>query len=148
MKIFLNSKAYQIFFLALLIISITIPLWHFAIGKTQVLPPIEVKIAFWAWRNKSPNQVEVDKAIHETNPTLLFLRLGQFDYGKRRIKTIRRVEGELPEKIEIHFVNNATQSLLRSFENIDTMKFAKIICETFKQDLKRSKNRSADTLYQ
>jgi len=111
--------------------------------KPRVLAVHEVPIAYWAWRTNAPDPVDVEKAFKVTNAKTLFVRSGQFDFDGADIRRIRPAEGTLPPWVEIHLVYNATPDLLKELETLDTGVFARAIAETYKADLVRSRNESA-----
>src|SRR5436853_211923 len=78
----------------------------------------EVPIAFWAWRNQSPTEMDVRAAIETTHARALFLRAGQIDYQDKKLRRIRAVTGSLPTGIDLHLVYNGTRSLLAQLETV------------------------------
>ena len=124
---------------------LAVPLFGFihVINKPRVLAVDEVPIAYWAWRTNAPGPVDVEKAFAVTHAKTLFIRAGQIDLGKKKFKRIRPLEGRMPSWVELHLVYNATPDLLHNLESVDLDAFATTISETYKADLVRSRNESA-----
>ena len=124
---------------------LVVPLFGFihVINKPRVLAVDEVPIAYWAWRTNAPGPVDVEKAFAVTDAKTLFIRAGQIDLGKKKFKRIRPLEGRMPSWVELHLVYNATPELLRELDSIDLDALATTIAETYKVDLIRSRNESA-----
>jgi hypothetical protein len=80
----------------------------------------------------------VRQAFQGTQARTLFLRMGQFDYQDGTLRRIRNPRGTLPRGIELHFVYNATRSLLAQLENVDDTLLASSIYEAFAKDTERS----------
>src|SRR5258705_12891254 len=55
----------------------------------------EVPVAFWAWRNQTPDGGEVRAAIASTGARAIFLRAGQIDLASGKLSRIRAVNGPL-----------------------------------------------------
>src|SRR5262245_16373691 len=60
----------------------------------------DVPIAFWAWRNQTPNEADTRRAIEITRARALFLRAGQIDYQQGKLLRIRVVTGALPHNVD------------------------------------------------
>lgn len=103
----------------------------------------QVPIAFWAWRNEAPSQVDVGRAMQRTRARTLFLRAGQIDFQDGKLQRIRSVGGRLPQGIELHLVYNATRALLAQLENVDENSLAASLSETFAKDLERGRSDQA-----
>ena len=97
----------------------------------------EVPIAFWSWRNQSPDQADVIDAIKKARATKLFVRAGQIDYHDGRASRIRALSGSFPRDIELHLVYNATRTLLDEFEKVDPQSLAACVASAYKEDLGR-----------
>ncbi len=95
----------------------------------------EVPVAFWAWRNETPTQADVQAALGSTRGTTLFLRAGQFDISENGIDRIRSATGPFPAAPELHLVFNSTRKLLNEFESIDPDRFARKIADTYLSDV-------------
>jgi hypothetical protein len=121
--------------LAALLIAVT------EIASSQrIWAPQEVPVAFWSWRLETPSQIDLNEAIRQTAARTLFLRAGQIDYEGGKLARIRPVSGPIPAGISIHLVYNATRSLLKSFEQIDTDAAGETIAGAFTDDLIRARN--------
>src|SRR5262245_53494732 len=115
-----------------------LPLLHAAITAPRTWAADETPVAFWAWRAQAPGAGEIEQVKRYTGATLLFLRAGQLDYEKGRLRRIRAVEGRLPNAIETHLVYNATRDLLAGFEKIEPAAIAQLAVETFNADFDRA----------
>src|SRR5262249_19860231 len=122
----------------LLVLMCGLPLLHALITAPRAWAADETPVAFWAWRKQAPATVEVEQAMRQTRATRLFLRAGQLDYERGRLRRIRAVEGKLPGAIETHLVYNATRGLLSEFEKIEPAALAQVVTETFTADLDRA----------
>lgn len=111
---------------------------RFSATRPRVWKPAEVRIAFWAWRNETPTQMEVQRAVNEAQARTLFLRAGQIDVETETLERIRPIRGAFPRGIELHLVYNATPQLLTNFERLDAASLASVISETYKQDTARA----------
>lgn len=100
--------------------------------------PSEVEVAFWAWRDQTPAQEDVDRAVAETGARTLFLRAGQFDHARGKVTRVRAVAGEFPENVALHLVYNATPALLSDFEGVGERALAASAAETFREDSGRA----------
>ncbi len=100
--------------------------------------PGEVPVAFWAWRNETPAQGDVDRAARETGARTLFLRAGQMDADGARVTRVRAVSGRMPSGIELHLVYNATPRLLAEFGRVEESALADAFAETFRADSERA----------
>jgi hypothetical protein len=103
----------------------------------------EVPVAFWAWRNQSPTQIDVQRAIETTHARTLFLRAGQIDWRDKKLRRIRSVTGLLPTGIDLHLVYNGTRSLLAQLEAVDENQLASTIAAAFQEDLSRAEREHA-----
>src|SRR5262245_42957127 len=115
-----------------------LPLLHAAITAPRTWAAAETPVAFWAWRTEAPESKEIEQAQRLTGAKLLFLRAGQFDYERGKLRRIRAVEGQMPGAVEIHLVYNATRDFLTGFENIEPKALAQAAAETFTTDLDRA----------
>ena len=77
-------------------------LLHAAITAPRTWAAGETPIAFWAWRAQVPAAAEIEQVKRQTGASLIFLRAGQLDFEKGRLRRIRPVEGKLPNEIETH----------------------------------------------
>jgi hypothetical protein len=111
---------------------------RFHATRPRVWKPAEVRVAFWSWRNETPTQAEVERAVNEAHALTLFLRAGQIDVANEALKRIRPASGVFPQGIELHLVYNATPALLTNFERLDAASLASVISETYKQDAARA----------
>jgi hypothetical protein len=111
--------------------------------KPRVWPAVEVPIAFWAWRNQTPTEVDVRAAIDKTQARAIFLRAGQIDYQSGKLSRIRPVSGPLPQGIDLHLVYNATRSLLAQLEQIDENVLAETIAAAYLTDTERASQQNA-----
>jgi Protein of unknown function (DUF3142) len=103
----------------------------------------EVPVAFWSWRNQTPSEADVRAAVETTNAHAIFLRAGQIDFQDGKLSRIRSVQGPLPKGIDLHFVYNATRSLLAQLENVDERTLAGSIAEAFQEDAHRAEHEHA-----
>jgi len=103
----------------------------------------EIPVAFWSWQNETPDNSDIQQAIDQAGAQSLFLRAGQIDYETGRPKRIRAVRGEMPRRLELHLVYNATRGLLFRFEHIDPDELASAIYETFAEDCARAERDGA-----
>ncbi len=115
-----------------------LPLLQAVISAPRAWTVAETPVAFWAWRAQAPTTVEIEQVNRQTGATLLFLRAGQLDYEKGRLRRIRGVEGRLSNAIETHLVYNATRDLLAGFEKIEPEALAHLVAETFNADVERA----------
>src|SRR5215468_300660 len=115
-----------------------LPLLHAAITAPRTWAAAETPVAFWAWRAQAPTAAEIEQVKLQTGASLLFLRAGQLDYERGRLRRIRSVEGRLPNTIETHLVYNATRDLLAGFEKIEPAALAQFVAETFTADFDRA----------
>lgn len=97
----------------------------------------QVPIAFWAWRTRSPSDVDVQTAIEKTKVRTIFLRAGQIDYRNENLRRIRSLSGELPKEIDLHLVYNATPALLKQLERVEEKLLASVIARAYKEDVER-----------
>jgi len=82
--------------------------------------------------------------MRETGARVLFVRAGQFDFARGRVARIRAAQGEMPRRIELHLVYNATPALLAEFERVDEKVLAEVIAETFRADAESAEREVAD----
>src|SRR5262249_2030328 len=94
--------------------------WFTQPKKPRVWRVEELPVAFWAWQNDTPNQQEVQEAIDSLHAKALFIRAGQIDFERLKLRRIREVQGKYPRGIDLHLVYNATRSTLSEFENLKT----------------------------
>jgi hypothetical protein len=111
--------------------------------KPRVWPAAEVPIAFWAWRNQTPTEVDVRAAIDKAHARAIFLRAGQIDYQSGKLSRIRPVSGPLPHGIDLHLVYNATRSLLAQLEQIDENVLSETIAAAYLADTERASQQNA-----
>src|SRR5207302_8950218 len=107
--------------IALMAAATTVATFH---RKPRAWRINEVPIAFWAWRNQSPTEIDVRAAIETNHARALFLRAGQIDYHDLKLRRIRTVTGPLPTGIGLHLVYNGTRSLLSQLETVDADELA------------------------
>lgn len=100
--------------------------------------PGEPAVAFWAWRNETPAQGDVDRAARETGARTLFLRAGQMDADLGRVTRVRAVSGRMPRGVALHLVYNATPRLLAEFGRVEESVLADAFAETFRADSERA----------
>ncbi|HEY0170771.1 MAG TPA: DUF3142 domain-containing protein [Pyrinomonadaceae bacterium] len=100
--------------------------------------PGEPAVAFWAWRNETPAQGDVDRAGRETGARTLFLRAGQMDADSGRVTRVRAVSGRMPRGVALHLVYNATPRLLAEFGRVEESAVADAFAETFRADSGRA----------
>jgi hypothetical protein len=105
--------------------------------------PGEVPIAFWAWRNESPSEIDVRRAIQITKTQTLFLRAGQIDFQDGNLRRMRTAGGPLPPGIKLHLVYNATRALLAQLEHVDEKSLAASLFESFTKDAERGRETGA-----
>jgi hypothetical protein len=113
--------------------------WFNQSQKPRVWRVNELPVAFWAWQNDTPNQLEVQGAIQSLNASALFIRAGQIDYEKLKLRRIREPQGKLPRGIDLHLVYNATRSMLSEFETLKIDELAETIASAFQNDCKRAR---------
>jgi Protein of unknown function (DUF3142) len=99
----------------------------------------EVPIAFWSWRNQTPSETDVLVAVNQTGARTIFLRAGQIDYHDGKLRRIRAVTGEFPRHLDLHFVYNATRSLLSQLESVDERALADSLSSAFDEDIARAR---------
>ena len=104
----------------------------------RVWRPGEPAVAFWAWRNETPAQADVDRAARETGARTLFLRAGQMDSDAGRLARVRAVSGRMPRGVPLHLVYNATPRLLAEFARVEESALASAFAETFRADSSRA----------
>jgi len=119
----------------LLIASAAIATFH---RKPRVWLPEQTPVAFWAWRNQSPSEVDVRLALDETKAHAIFLRAGQIDIHDGNLRRIRPVIGSLPKQVDLHLVYNGTRSLLSQLERVDERALADAIIEAYRTDFERA----------
>ena len=107
-------------------------------NKPRALAVGEVRVAFWSWRTRVPNQAELEESFSPTHAKTLFLRAGQFEIETDGVHRIRPVTGTLPPRVETHLVYNATRKFLGEFERFDIPATAKAIAEAYRDDLRRA----------
>jgi hypothetical protein len=100
--------------------------------------PGEPAVAFWAWRNETPAQSDVDRAARETGARTLFLRAGQMDADGARVARVRAVSGRMPGGVALHLVYNATPRLLAEFGRVEELALADAFAGTFRADSERA----------
>jgi hypothetical protein len=125
---------------ALMLAAVAISSFH---RKPRVWLVGEVPIAFWAWRNQAPTDVDVREAIDKAHAGAIFLHAGQIDYQDGKLHRIRPVTGPLPKGIDLHLVYNATRSLLSQLENVDEKALADSIAAVFQEDDERAEQEHA-----
>lgn len=111
--------------------------WRWA-HAPRVWSPGEPAVAFWAWRNETPAQGDVDRAARETGARTLFLRAGQMDADAGRVTRVRAVSGRMPGGVGLHLVYNATPRLLAEFGRVEESALADAFAETFRADSERA----------
>ncbi len=121
----------------LLAISVVSLAWRLRERRPRVWRASEVPMAFWAWRNKTPAEAVVERAVREAHAQALFLRAGQIDYEAESPRRIRPVEGKFPRTLELHLVYNATRNLLAAFERAEMSALAQTISEAYTLDAAR-----------
>lgn len=126
---------------AIAITSISVASHFYARSRTW--PVAEVPIAFWSWRNQSPEEADVLDAIEKTKATRIFLRAGQIDRDGT-LRRIRPLSGSFPRGIELHLVYNTTRVVLEQFENVDPQSLATAIHNAYREDSERAKQDHAN----
>lgn len=99
----------------------------------------EVPVAFWSWRNQTPSEADVRVAMNQTGARTIFLRAGQIDYQDGKLRRTRAVTGEFPRNVDLHFVYNATRSLLSQIESVDQQGLADALSSAFDEDMARAR---------
>ncbi len=117
--------------------------WFTQPKKPRVWSVGELPVAFWAWQNDAPNQSDVRRAIDSLNAGALFIRAGQIDLERSKLRRIREVQGKLPRGIDLHLVYNATRSMLAEFENLKMDDLAEVLANTFQDDCQRARRDGA-----
>ena len=111
--------------------------------KPRPWPADKVPVAFWAWRNQTPAESDVQAAMSATGARTIFLRAGQIDYQDGKLRRIRPVTGSLPRNAELHLVYNATRPLLSQLESVDEELLATSIADAFQEDVARARQEGA-----
>jgi hypothetical protein len=113
--------------------------WRFhAQTSPRVWAAREVPVAFWTWRAQAPSDEAVERAVRATRAQELFVRAGQIDYEKGKLRRIRPVEGRFPRALSVHLVYNTTRTLLTEFERVGESALAAIVLENFLKDSARA----------
>src|SRR5438067_7727150 len=103
-------------------------------GRPRPWQASEVPIAFWAWRNQAPSEMDLRKAVEIHHARAIFLHAGQIDYQDGKLRRIRSVTGHLPREIDLHLVYNGTRALLYQLENINEQQLAAAFTAVFQED--------------
>jgi len=111
--------------------------------KPRPWPADKVPVAFWAWRNQTPAESDVQAAMRATGARTIFLRAGQIEYQDGKLRRIRSVTGSLPRNTELHLVYNATRPLLLQLESVDEELLATSIADAFHEDVARARQEGA-----
>ena len=106
--------------------------------KPRAWPAAETPVAFWAWRNQTPSEVDVRNALANVKPRAIFLRAGQIDLQEGTPRRIRAVTGALPREVDLHLVYNATRSLLAQLDRTDESALADAINAAYRADTERA----------
>ena len=114
--------------------------------KPRPWPADKVPVAFWAWRNQTPADSDVQAAMTATSARVIFLRAGQIDYQDGRLRRIRSVTGPLPRNVELHLVYNATRPLLSRLESVDEQLLATSIADAFSEDVARARQEGTQVM--
>lgn len=112
--------------------------WRVYSGATRAWAAGDVPVAFWTWRTHAPSDEAVAGAMQETRARVLFVRAGQIDYEKGRLRRIRPLEGRFPRALPVHLVYNATRTLLSEFERVGESALAAVVLENFLKDSARA----------
>ncbi len=101
-------------------------------------PLSEIPVVYWSWRNDAPSGADVRAVVARGRAGALFLRAGQMDVKDGAVRRIRPAGGELPGRLPLHLVYNATPEVLFQFERIEPRKLADAILNAFAADRDRA----------
>ena len=137
-----TSRMARVVYASVILTSVSlVSIFH---ARPRVWKVDEVPVAFWAWRTRSPNELDIQTAVEQAKAEVLFLRAGQIDYQGRKLERIRPLVGLPPKGIKLHLVYNTTRAVLEQLESIDPNALADGIVASFREDSERARRDGAD----
>ncbi len=115
-----------------------VSLWLWAYRAPRVWACEDVPVAFWSWNQDAPSDAEIEAARGQTKADTFFIRAGQFDIADDEFIRTHEVAGRLPPRVFVHLVYNASPLMLERFAEIDAVRFAAHIAETYREDAARA----------
>lgn len=115
-----------------------VSLWLWAYRAPRVWACEDVPVAFWSWNQDAPSESEIEAARAHVKADTFFIRAGQFDIADDGFIRTHEIAGRFPNRVSVHLVYNASPAMLERFAEIDAVRFAARIAETYRQDAVRA----------